>query len=402
MLAGLTPDEKIQVWDTGSETLLFERAGSGQPALSPDGKWLVFQELDARLAVWNLETAQKNIALLSSYNLSWPVFSPNSQFVAAIQSDRSIRVWDAQTGVIINGLGGSEGKITDMSFSPDGKYLLGAAGGSAWVWSMAPSLMPFEIEFYQGEEDRNLTLFRHTVTAIAANADTTLLAIGTSERKIVFYNRRTGQQTGTLNALSGVPVKLLFSPDNASLLAVDADGRLSLWDVASRKMVLVEHRFSGAVQGLVSKLDGNFSAWMKNAIWTFDSTGALVQAVYLPADTILAVSPAGDLAAGYTPWQVSLYDAQTGQLRLALPEQAEDVFVDYYWEGEILRQFYGALFSPDGNRLTTFGTGGAWMYTADGKPVSHLPGDITQKAAFSVDGAWLVLSQHEFALRTYL
>jgi WD40 repeat protein len=397
LVAGFTLAGKIQVWDAGSDSLIFEREGWGQPALSPDGKWLVFEETDEGLVAWNLEIAQKGITLLSSYYLSSPVFSPNSQFVAAIQSDRSIRVWDVQTGVIVNGVGGPEGKITEMSFSPDGNYLLGAAGGSAWVWSMAPSLLPFKIEIYQGEEDYNLTLFRHTVTAIAANADTSLLAIGTSERKILFYNRRTGQQAGTLDALSGIPVKLLFSPDNTSLLSVDADGRMSLWDVASRKLVITEHRFSGEVNGLVSRLDGNFSVWMKNAVWTFDPAGTLVQAAYIPADNVLAASPAGDLVAGYTPLQVSLYDAQTGQLLQTLPEEAEDVLVEHYWEGDIIRQFYGALFSPDGKRLVTFGTGGAWMYTADGKPVSHLEGHNTRKAAFSADGEWLVTTHFEHA-----
>jgi WD40 repeat protein len=72
------------------------------------------------------------------------------------------------------------------------------------------------------------------------------------------------------------------------------------------------------------------------------------------------------------------------------------VFVEYFWEGDILRQFYGALFSPDGKRLATFGAGGAWMYTSpDGKLVSHLEGNNTRKAAFSPDGKWLVTSHFE-------
>ena len=136
---------------------------------------------------------------------------------------------------------------------------------------------------------------------------------------------------------------------------------------------------------------------MPNAIWTFNPAGELVQSTYLPADKVLAASPAGDLAIGYTPWQASLYDAKTGQLLQTLAAEAEDVFVEYYWEGDILRQFYGALFSPDGKRFTTFGTGGAWMYTADGKLVSRLEGNNTRKAAFSADGEWLVMTHFENA-----
>jgi WD40 repeat protein len=396
LIAGFTPDGKIRVWDATLGEILVELPGTGEPALSPDGKWLVY-EVENGLGTWNLENGQPGTVLRSSSLLSWPVFSPNGQFVAAIQSDRSIRVWDVRTGVIVNAAGGPEADITAFSFSPDGKYLLGAGGGTAWVWSLAPSRSPVRVDLFPGVVKDNLTLFADTVTAVSTNKDNSLLAVGTSQKKILLYNRKTAQLLGSLEGLAGSPVKLAFSPDSAWLLSVDVDGQTILWDAAGRKAILKTHAFGGEIAGLVARLDGDVSAWMNNTVQTFASQDAsLKQTTYLSTGKILAASPAGDLVAGYDPLKVSLYAARTGELVQTLPEEAEDVWVEYYWEGDILRQFYGALFSPDGKRLATFGAGGIWIYSSpEGKLISHLEGNNTRKAAFSPDGNWLVASTFE-------
>ncbi|MCG2786603.1 MAG: WD40 repeat domain-containing protein, partial [Anaerolineae bacterium] len=396
LVAGFTDDGKIQAWEATSGKMLAELKGGGQTALSPDGKWLVY-EVDEGLGTLDLESGRAGIVLRSSYYLSWPVFSPNSQYVAAIQSDRSVRAWDVATGVIVNAAGGPEEDITDLSFSPDGNYLVGAAGGTAWIWSMAPSLLPVKVDLFPGKVNGNLTLFDDTVTAVATNKDNSLLAIGTSQRKILLYNRKTTQLLGNLEGLASAPVELAFSADSAWLLSADSDGQTILWDVAKRKPVIKTHEFGGEIAGLVARLDGDISAWMNNTVWTFGFQDAsLKQTTYISAGKILAASPTGNLVAGYDPLKVSLYDARTGAVKQTLPEEAEDVWVEYYWEGDIIRQFYGALFSPDGKQLATFGTGGIWMYTSsDGKLISHLEGNNARKAAFSPDGQWLVASKFE-------
>jgi WD40 repeat protein len=399
LAAGWTNDNKIQVWDTSSQIMLVELKGSGEPAISPDGRWLVY-EVDEGLQTWNLESSQEGTILLSQYYVYWPVFSPNSRYVAAIQSDRSIRVWDVETGVIVTAAGGPEADITDLSFSPDGNYLIGAAGGTAWVWSMAPSLQPVKVNLFAGVVDYNLTLFQDSVTAATTTEDNSLLAIGTSERKIVLYNRKTGKTIGILEGLASFPVNMAFSPDGTRLLSVDNDGQISLWKVAERRMEMKMHEFGGKIAGLTLGPDGNIAALMQNTVWSISPQDAsLKHSAYIPAKNILAASPAGNLVAGYTHLKVSLYDAQSGELKQTLPDEVKDIFVEYYYEGEILRQFYGAVFSPDGKRLATFGAGGMWLYNlpaTEGKYANSFDG-FTRKAAISGDGEWLIASPYELS-----
>lgn len=394
LVAGTRDDGKIQVWDAVSRKMIIELKGSGQPVISPNGRWLVYQKPDLGLAIWDLESGQQGNLLRSFYNLSALAFSPDSKVAVAVQSDRSIRAWNVETGVVVNAGGGPEAEITDMNFSPDGKYITGAAGGAAWIWASDPDSRTMKYSLFEGETTAHLTLFKNTVTCAALNRSNSLIAIGTSDRKIWLYSRETGKALGSLEGVIGIPANLSFSPNGKQLLSLDGDGQMIVWDISSRSPLVTAHDFGGIMKGMVSRMDGAVSVWMNNTLWTFDPRIAAVkQTTYIKAQRILAASPAGDVVAGYTPLKVSIYDARNGELKRTLTDEAENIMLDlHYWEG-YPRQFYGALFSPDGRHLATFGMGGLWMYTSpEGEGVSHLGGDVIEKAVFSPDGEWFVVS----------
>src|SRR4051812_14178796 len=51
-------------------------------------------------------------------------FSPDGKFLAAGGLDRSIRMWDSQTGKLLRTLGGHTWGISSLAFSPDGKTMV--------------------------------------------------------------------------------------------------------------------------------------------------------------------------------------------------------------------------------------------------------------------------------------
>jgi hypothetical protein len=70
-------------------------------------------------------------------------FDMPGELVAPAAADRSVRVWDMPAGRKARVLTGHQGRITSLSFAPDGKRLASASeDGTALVWESAQAPLP--------------------------------------------------------------------------------------------------------------------------------------------------------------------------------------------------------------------------------------------------------------------
>jgi WD40 repeat protein len=406
ILSASTEFGRVYAWDAKTGKTLVDLEGDGEPIISPDGNLLVYMNSDVKLEVWDIQN-KKPLTTLESYShySLRPIFSPDGQFVAATQSvgsrlryEDSIRIWNARTGEIVNALSGPDNDITNMLFSIDGKFMVGAAGGSAWIWDLRPGAVPEELELYQVELKDNLNIYTNKVTAVALSPDNHILVVGTSEHTLKLYDRNMQTVLRELPGHSASIRELRFSTDGQFLLSVDQDGSLFLWNVASGERLADLNDYSGPAGGMLYQLDGDLIAWGEGTTWELDPSGMRVlHTTHIESTgSILAASPAGDLLAVYEPFIVSLLDAQSGKFIQELEGEAEDPFVEYQQEGMVFRRFYAASFSPDGTHLVTAGTGGVWYYdTTTKRLLQQYPGNNAQKISISPDGQWILTSLYE-------
>jgi WD40 repeat protein len=194
------------------------------------------------------------------------------------------------------------------------------------------------------------------------------------------------------------PLHLLrFSPDGKSLLSVDRDGAMLLWNVASGRRLSTGEAHTGPILGLIFRLDGNLAAWQVGAAWVIHpQDGTLLNTTHPASGTILAASPAGDRLALYDPFHVSLWEARSAKFPQILEGEAAQAPIDIRSDASLSRRFSAAAFSPDGSQLATAGSGGVWLYnTVDGSLQQQFPGIDAQKLAFSPDGQRLLTSIDE-------
>src|SRR5215469_10494124 len=61
-------------------------------------------------------------------------YSPDGKRLASASDDKTVKVWDAQTGQEFFPLKGHSGRVISVVFSPDGKRLASGSHGTAKVW----------------------------------------------------------------------------------------------------------------------------------------------------------------------------------------------------------------------------------------------------------------------------
>jgi WD40 repeat protein len=111
---------------------------------SPDGKRLVSGSFDKTVRIWDAQTGKQlvvcgdNDASHSERVLSVG-FSPNGLFVASGSWDRTVCVWDARTGNLILGpLKGHVDWVQCVQFSLDGAHLASCSDdGAIRFWDVS-------------------------------------------------------------------------------------------------------------------------------------------------------------------------------------------------------------------------------------------------------------------------
>lgn len=75
-----------------------------------------------------------------SHWVSHLAFSPAGRLVAAVCSDRGLRLWDVTTGTLLAGVEDPDGAARFVAFSPDGRRLATTGGTTVRMWSVAELL----------------------------------------------------------------------------------------------------------------------------------------------------------------------------------------------------------------------------------------------------------------------
>ena len=151
-------------------------------------------------------------------------FSPDGKRIASGSWDKTICLWDAETGLQLGSpLTGHTGWVTSVAFSPDGKRIAsGSYDNTICLWDAETGL----------QLGSPLTGHTEIVTSVAFSPDGKRIASGSNDNTICLWDAETGLQLGSpLTGHTGWVTSVAFSPDGKRIASGSDDkATVCLWD----------------------------------------------------------------------------------------------------------------------------------------------------------------------------
>ncbi|MDE0484245.1 MAG: dockerin type I domain-containing protein [Candidatus Poribacteria bacterium] len=234
-LLGSSGTSVLRVIETGDmHTQLISRI-----AVSQDGKRLASASHDKTVSLWNAETGEYLHTLAEGNRLVESVaFSPDGQTLAS--SSDAVYLWNTNTGTLLHSLkrgdfffGGDS-----IAFSPDGKIIAGTFENDWGEWDRAIDGWPPPVDdgFYLWDVDTG-KLLRTTrirgTKSLAFSPDGKTIVSGDSNGSIHLWDMNTGTELHTYREAhkGGEVTGLAFSPEGHILASSGWDGTVLLWNV---------------------------------------------------------------------------------------------------------------------------------------------------------------------------
>ena len=306
-------------------------------AYSPDGKLLA---MTTYIGTWLFDAKNgAELALLTGYtnedfegfsgnaaHESIISFSPDGKMLASVYWDGAVRVWDVQTRKLMTTL---KGYWRSALFSPDGKIL--ATSGILWD-------------------------------------------VNTFEQKSSLTKKRYSSE-----------VALTFSPDGTTLITKGTGKTITLWDLKTKQSKTIEVGETSFLDSVVYSPDGTTIVCRgirSNTVGMWDAKTAKQKAIHIGHTRIVnsvAYSPDGKTLASSCRDMIRLWNAKTGQHRIAIPQQGAP--------------FIKVVFTPDGTSLTSASADGKiqlWDATTGQLKRTLIDGQNITSMLPSPDGKTLV------------
>ncbi len=335
-------DGTTRIWDLEAIRSWVALPGDAElnlrPAFSQDGRRLAVSRPPGRTEVWELIIEMPGVLSGHLDRINALAVSRQGELLASGSDDHTARVWDLESGRLLETLRGHRKPVNGVAFSPQYRRLATAGDDhTARIWDLE-----------SGRLEQTLTGHANTVTGVAWSPEGTSIATASTDGTARLWDAGAGELQSTLRHPGEEVRTVAFSPDGRLLATAggiaEEQGRARIWDPGSGVEIARIADHSDLINALAFSPDGELLATGSDdkmaRIWELPAA-RLRQTLsgHVGLVTGVAFAPDGRrLATCDVTGTVILWDVESGDKVFTLPGPSP---------------IYGLAFLPDGNRLVT-------------------------------------------------
>ncbi|HSO76339.1 MAG TPA: caspase family protein [Blastocatellia bacterium] len=302
---------------------------------SPDGKIVASASSDKTICLWDAQTGRVLRVLdVHGDNITSVAFSPDGKTIASGSLDKKVAICDVKTGRVIHALVDHTDDVNAVAFSPDGKTIAsGSRDQTINLWDVATGEVIHTLEGSAAE-----------VRTLAFSFDGQMLASGGADKTVRLWRVTDGQMIRALQGHSSVVRSVAFSPEGQTLASSGDENAIKLWNAESGLLLRTLEGHTGIVTSIVFGQDGKLllsgSHDKTVRIWDVSSGRPIrtIEGATAPV-TSTVLSPDGSVVAAASWTKILMWNSGDGRWVRTL-------------EGG-LSTIHGAAVSPDGKTIAS-------------------------------------------------
>jgi WD40 repeat protein/serine/threonine protein kinase len=199
-------------------------------AYSPDGTRIVTGSIDKTLRIWDARTGVQLVVLAGHLgNIFSVAYSNDGTRIVSASSDKTARIWDAHTGSQLAAFSGEGFRVIKAEFSPDGtRIVVASLDRTARVWDARTGA---ELARLVGHED--------ALQSAVYSPDGNRIVTASRDKTARIWDARTGAQLTVLSGHGGIVLSAGYSPDGTQIVTTSADKTARIWNARTGASLMV-------------------------------------------------------------------------------------------------------------------------------------------------------------------